>query len=95
MSECTIKKPFTGSAEELLAAVKAAAKKDNALFDGTTSSGVFTAQTAVGEVKGTYAVEGSTLKVDITKKPWVAPCNAISETLDGFLTCPACAAKSR
>ena len=92
MADCEIKRKLSGNPEELFAEAKRAAEREKAVFQGTAKSGSFTAPSPVGNVTGTYKVEGDELNVSITSKPWLASCSAIDDKFTEFLktACPSC-----
>ena len=65
---------------DLAAAVKrvqALITGDGGTFAGDAAGGRFSGPTPVGTIEGTYAVRGNVVTVTITKRPRVAPCDAI------------------
>lgn len=69
---------FEGSAEELYKKIKTLVEQHGGTLSGDTVSGSFTVQVpAFGEVKGTYAISGQTVKIHITSKSFFLPCSTI------------------
>jgi len=86
MSDCNININFSGSAEEILNKAKSAVESQGGLFEGDLNSGNFNISLMSNTVAGSYAVEGSLLKLTITEKPMFVPCSAIESYLSKKLS---------
>ncbi len=71
----TTKNPST-----LVSEAKKVAKENNATFSGNTTSGSFSGK----GVKGTYKIEGRTVKVTITDKPRLASWSTVESKVKEF-----------
>jgi len=54
-------------------------------FEGDVRAGVFTVPTLVGDVGGSYRIDGSTVHITISHKPLLVPYASIIEAIDRFL----------
>lgn len=76
---------FTGTAEDTVAKARSAIERHGGTFQGDAQKGDLVASTPAGKVKGTYRVEGQTITIDITDKPFVVPGSAIESQVRKFL----------
>lgn len=81
MSDCNIILPFTGSVSTAIAKAKAAIESQNGNFEGNDQSGNFEVSVFGNMIKGSYAVTGQTLNLDIMNKPFFIPCSTIKSLL--------------
>ncbi len=81
MSICSFSIPFTGDAESILAKAKAAIESQNGDFTGDINSGNFEVSVFANSIKGYYKVNGQTLSLTITDKPFLIPCSTIESLL--------------
>jgi hypothetical protein len=70
----------TKSPSTLVSEAKKVAKENKATFDGDTSSGSFSGK----GVKGSYKIDGGTVKVIITDKPALAPWSKVESKVKEF-----------
>ena len=82
---CDFSIPFTGNAETILGKAKTAVQSQGGNFDGDTNSGEFNVAVFGNKIVGSYAVNGQTLNINITAKPFMVPCSAIESFLKGQL----------
>ena len=83
---CDFSIPFSGNAEDVLAKAKKAVEGQGGNFTGDTSRGDFDVSVFGNKIVGNYAVNGQTLDVNITDKPFMVPCSAIEGFLKNQLT---------
>ena len=67
-------------AEEVVEKAKAASKSNGVAMEGDHSKGHFNGQ----GVEGNYHIEGSTLKISITKKPLIVPWSLLETKIKNF-----------
>jgi hypothetical protein len=77
---------ITGSADETLAKARRALEKFGGSLEGDSEKGELSAATPAGKVKGTYRVEGQTITIDITDKPFIVPASTIEAQVRKFLS---------
>jgi hypothetical protein len=53
-------------------------------FRGTTASGTFSGETALGPVEGTYTASGSIVTVTLTRKPPLVPDRIIESAIRAY-----------
>ncbi|HEY0054591.1 MAG TPA: hypothetical protein VGB63_04470 [Pedobacter sp.] len=85
MSKCNFSINFHGSADDLVSKAQTAITNSRGKFNGDSSSGAFIISTPVGEVSGSYAVEGQNFLIDIEDKPFLVSCSKIESTLTEYL----------
>lgn len=83
---CSIKVPFTGTSESVITKARNAINKAGGTFDGSDANGAFSLSTPVGDVRGSYNVNGNVLEVDVTEKPFFVSCDMIEAQLQQYLT---------
>jgi hypothetical protein len=81
----TFEIPFEGNAETIISKAKTTIEKIEGSLNGDTSTGDFVVPSMVGEVEGSYQVQGQNLVVTITKKPMIAPYSMIEDALKKYL----------
>jgi hypothetical protein len=64
----------------LIARAKRVATENGAIFRGDTTSGSFSGS----DVKGTYHMQGRTVTVTVTDKPWHIPWFVVERQVKGF-----------
>lgn len=81
MAKCNVKVVITvkGKIEDVLKKVKAAAAAKDVKFEGDEKSGKFS-----GDAEGTYTVDGQTITIIITDKPWYASDSQVSDAIKKF-----------
>lgn len=81
---------FPGTSNQFVVSANTAIQKKGGIFDGNTNTGMFSLQTLVGIVKGTYQVvsEASSpqtkVAITITKKPFIVPMSKIQEVIASY-----------
>ena len=83
---CDFSIPFSGNAEDVLAKAKKAVQGQGGNFSGDTSRGDFDVSVFGNKIVGNYTVNGQTLDVNITDKPFMVPCSAIESFLKNQIT---------
>lgn len=81
MSACQFSIPFTKPADDILEKIRSAIQSQKGNFQGDTQAGDFSVEVFGQAIAGSYTVEGQTLQILISDKPFLIPCNAI----EGFL----------
>jgi hypothetical protein len=82
---CKFSFNFEGSAEDLVTKAEQAITEAGGQFAGDDKAGKFMVDTPLGEIRGTYTIEGQTFDVLITKKPLLVSCNTIEKTIRKLL----------
>jgi len=81
MGTCNFSIPFSGDAEIVLAKAKAAIESQQGVFTGDANSGSFSVSVFGNSIKGSYLVNGQSLNITITDKPFIVPCSTIESLL--------------
>jgi hypothetical protein len=81
----TFEIPFEGDAETIISKARTTIEKIDGSLNGDISTGDFVVPSMVGEVEGSYQVQGQNLVVTITKKPMIAPYSMIEDALRNYL----------
>jgi hypothetical protein len=81
MASCNVKVTVTvkGKIEDVLKKVKATAASKGVKFSGDEKGGKFS-----GDAEGTYKVDGQTITIIITVKPWYAKDSQVSDAITKF-----------
>jgi hypothetical protein len=81
MAKCNVKVTVTvkGKIEDVLKKVKATAAQKSVKFEGDEKRGKFS-----GDAEGTYTVDGQTITITITDKPWYAKDSQVSDAIKNF-----------
>ncbi|HZH38249.1 MAG TPA: hypothetical protein VEX65_13280 [Flavisolibacter sp.] len=82
---CDFSIPFTGDPAAVLAKAKNAVQSQGGNFNGDADTGEFNVSVFGNKIVGNYTVNGQTLNINITDKPFMVPCNAIESFLKGQL----------
>ena len=77
----TYTKPKEILVEKIVNAVLSAGGK----FTGDIENGTFEGNTPIGSFKGSYAVLGDVISVDIDKKPFLLSCGRIENEINKYL----------
>ena len=85
MSKCNFSISYNGSAEELVAKATTAITRAGGNFEGNITSGIFSLQTFMGEIAGTYTAFEQQMDIEITKKPMLVPCSEIEKQLKNYM----------
>jgi hypothetical protein len=87
MSACDpFKLTFQGTADEFLAKAQKAISKVNGTFNGTTTGGSFDINSPIGQVAGSYTINGQELTITVTDKPMMLGCGMLEGMLKGALS---------
>ncbi len=76
---------IVGAAEATLAKARAGLEAHGGSLSGDEVRGKLVAVTPLGDVKGTYVVEGRIIAIEITEKPFVVPASMIESQVRKFL----------
>ena len=85
MSTCRFQFDFRGSSEILLEQIRTRLAGAGGTLTGSTEQGSFSLGTPVGQFRGTYRVEVSTIVLEVTDKPFFVSCGAIEAALAPYL----------
>jgi len=85
-SACNFSVSFKGSAEELFKKTRAKLKEHNGTIEGDLQQGSFHLPVPfMGNVKGTYRIEGQVATFDISEKPGFVGCDMIKGIIQGYV----------
>lgn len=76
---------FTGTADELVAKIKAKVLANSGTFTGDVNAGSFYISIALSHVDGTYMISGRSMMVEITHKPFFLSCNQVKQYIEDNL----------
>ena len=82
---CKLSIPFSDPAEVAIEKARSAIESQNGLFEGNISTGHFEVTVFGNNIKGDYQVQGQTLQLDITDKPFFVPCSMIETYLGKYI----------
>ena len=85
MSKHSFQVTFAGAPQDTIAKARAGIEKQGGTFTGDTTKGDLVAVTPAGKVKGNYRVEGQTITMEITDKPFIVPASVIEGQVRKFL----------
>lgn len=85
MSACNFTIDFTKSVTEILEKAKKTVESQGGNFTGDENVGNFDVSIFGNTVIGSYAVNGQSLNIDITDKPFLVPCTMIENFLKSQL----------
>lgn len=86
MAKHSFQVTFTGAAEDTIAKARAGLEKQGGTLTGDGTKGDIMASTPAGKVKGNYRVQGQTITMEITDKPFVVPASVIEGQVRKFLS---------
>jgi len=86
MAKHTFQVTFQGPADATVAKARAGIEKHGGSFTGDAARGDLVASTPAGKVKGNYRVDGQTITIEITDKPFVVPASVIEAQVRKFLS---------
>ena len=86
MAKHSFQVTFTGAAEDTIAKARAGLEKQGGTLTGDGTKGDILASTPAGKVKGNYRVDGQTITMEITDKPFVVPASVIEGQVRKFLS---------
>ena len=81
---------FPGTSHQFVLNATKAIQSKGGVFDGNTNTGIFSLQTLIGAVKGTYQVisEPNSLQtkiaITITNKPFIVPMSKIQDVIASY-----------
>lgn len=82
---CKFTIPFSGDAESLIARAQRAIERAGGTFSGNAADGNFQGKTPLGAITGSYEVQGQTLALTITDKPFLLSCSRIEKELSSVM----------
>ena len=85
MSLCRFRFNFTGTGEALVEKFRSRFSREGGTLSGSETEGSFVLPTPVGQFKGSYAVSGQTIDIDVSDKPAFVPCGLIEGRLSKFV----------
>ena len=83
---------FPGSPNQFVVSANSAITEKGGVFNGDNTKGIFSLDTPIGDIKGSYLVMSepgsseSRIEVTITDKPFLVPLKKIENTIASFLT---------
>lgn len=83
---CDFSLPLSGTTESVLAKAKRAVEGQGGTFNGDESRGEFQVSVFGNKIVGNYTVDGQSLQISITDKPFMVPCSAIEGYLKNQLS---------
>lgn len=86
MSRCSFKFEFKGTGESLVATIRSHVIRAGGELTGSATEGAFTLPTPVGTFRGTYAISGQTIFLEVLEKPFFVPCGTIEARLATYVT---------
>jgi hypothetical protein len=86
LAACSYSFQLDGDPQAGFAAAKQAITQQGGTLTGSASAGTAKIPSPVGTISMSYAIKGQTLRVDVTDKPWLAPCDKIHDGLAQALT---------
>jgi len=78
---CQFTIPFAADKESLINRAKQEIESSGGSFQGNSTEGSFRAKTPVGAIEGSYLIEGQSISLGITKKPFLLSCKRIEKEL--------------
>lgn len=81
MAACDFTIAFQESPEDLVLKIRETLVKAGGELDGGTTSGNFFLGTPLGQIRGTYLVDGQYFRVIVDEKPMLLPCKTIEAEL--------------
>jgi hypothetical protein len=78
---CTFEVNVNGSADAVVEKARGLIQEAGGTFDGGQETGQYSLKLPLGQVLGTYFVQGNTIGFRIDKKPMLLPCSAIESYL--------------
>lgn len=85
MSPCRFEYDFPGKADALVETIREHVSRAGGSFTGSASEGSFVLSTPIGSFRGTYAVSGQTLVLEVHNRPFFVPCSAIETKLAEYI----------
>ena len=82
---CRFSKQLTSSPVEVLDRVRRGLDKYGGGLQGDERAGTLRAPTPLGTIEGSYRERGTTLEIQVDRKPRLLPCSAIEAVIDRFL----------
>ena len=83
---CNFSIPFSGSSTDVLSRARSTVQGQGGTFNGNENSGAFQISVMGSAIRGTYAVSGQNLQINIETKPFLIPCSTIENFLRGQLS---------
>jgi hypothetical protein len=84
MAQCNFSIPFNSSPETLAAKAQQAIMGAGGSFQGDSTAGNFGVSTPLGDIRGSYTIQGSSIMITITNKPFLVSCGMIEKQLRGY-----------
>lgn len=72
---------FSGDADALFRKLQAALQEHGGALDGDRNSGSIKVSAPMGKVEGTYRVEGASVRIELTRVPFLVPVSMIESML--------------
>jgi len=88
MAACSFDRTFSGSAGDLIARARKGIEGAGGSSNGDDAGGVFRIPSPLGDLEGSYFIQGNTAHFEIAQKPFLVSCSTIEGTVDQFLRMP-------
>ena len=85
MAHCQFTYQIQVPVAELLSQVEALARDHNGRFQGDETSGSLAVEFILGRLEGNYTIEGHSLVLTITRKPFLVGCETIDAIIKTYL----------
>ena len=85
MPKCKFDIKFESSAAQVIEHAEKAIIHAKGTFAGDIDKGNFEIATPLGDITGNYQMNGSTIIIEISHKPFLVSCKKIEETLRDYL----------
>ncbi len=85
MSQCSFKFDFKGTGESLVATIRSHVSRAGGELTGSATDGAFSLPTPIGTFRGTYAISGQTIFLEVLEKPFFVPCGSIEARLAAYV----------
>jgi hypothetical protein len=84
MAQCNFSIPFSTSPDALSAKAQQAITRAGGNFQGDSNAGNFDVSTPLGDIRGSYVIQGNSIMVTIASKPFLVSCGMIEKQLRGY-----------
>ncbi len=82
---CQFSISFSGDAESLIKRAQEQIGNAGGNFTGDSKEGNFQAKTPIGPIKGSYMIEGQSINLTISDKPFLLSCSRIEKELTAVM----------
>lgn len=83
---CNFAIEYPKSKDQMVSQLRAAIESQtDGVFQGDTSAGIFSFSAKGFDLAGNYTINGDTIDVNITDKPWLISCSKIEKEIRKYL----------